>query len=125
MTKITINSDCGNSSKKEFLKKINIAFAQADSDFLIESVTDDIVWEMVGDKTIEGKEDFAAVLEEMKEKAASELLVEQILTHGREGAVNGVITASSGNKYAFSDFYKFRGAKGAKIKRLTSYVIKL
>ncbi len=31
----------------------------------------------------------------------------------------------TGKEYAFSEFYEFSGAKGAKIKSITSYVIEI
>ena len=123
MTKITVSADCGNAPKKEFLKEINIAFAKGNSDFLTESVTDKIVWNIVGDKKIEGKEKFTEELENMKTKKASELILDRILTHGKEGAVSGIMKMQNGKKYAFSDFYEFSGAKGAKVNSITSYVI--
>lgn len=123
MTKITVSADCGNAPKKEFLKEINIAFAKGNSGFLIDSVTDYIVWNIIGDKKIEGKEKFSEELEKMKKKKASELRLDRILTHGKEGAVSGIIEMQDGKKYAFSDFYEFSGAKGAKVKSIISYVI--
>lgn len=125
MTKITVSTDCGNSPKQEFLKAINIAFAKGKVDFLAENVTDEIVWHIVGDRTIEGKENFKEELETMKNESASELILKQILTHGKEGAANGIIKAHNGKSYAFSDFYEFNNAKSSKIKSITSYVIEI
>ncbi len=125
MTKITVSADCGNAPKKEFLKEINIAFAKGNSDFLTASVTDKIVWNIIGDKKIEGKEKFTEELEKMKMKKASELILDRILTHGKEGAVSGIMSMQNGKKYAFSDFYEFSGAKGAKVKSIISYVIEI
>ncbi|XCF06179.1 hypothetical protein ABI125_15850 [Tamlana crocina] len=65
MTKITTKPNCGNSPKQEFLKDINIAFAQGHSNLLIESAADDIVWEIVGDKTIKGIAHFTNELKTM------------------------------------------------------------
>ena len=59
----------------------------------------------------------------MKSEKVSELVLEQILSHGKEGAVNGIMKMQDGKKYAFSDLYVFQGAKGTKIKTMTSYVI--
>ncbi|SFS92308.1 hypothetical protein SAMN04487906_2122 [Zhouia amylolytica] len=125
MTKITVNPDCGNSPKMIFLKKFNIAFAKGSVDFLIESVTDTITWSIIGDKKIEGKEKFTEVLELMKTQLASELIVHQIVSHGKAGAVNGVLKMQNGKTYAFSDFYEFNSAKGLKIKSIASYVIQI
>lgn len=125
MTKITIGDDCGNAPKKKFLKEINIAFAKGNSDFLTESVTDEIVWNIIGDRKIEGKNRFKEELEKMKAEKATELILDRILTHGKEGAVRGVAKMQNGKKYAFSEFYQFSGAKGEKVKSITSYVIEL
>ena len=125
MTKIVSSPNCGNSPKMEFLKEFNIAFAKGNVEFITESVTDEIVWNIIGGKRIEGKEKFRKELEKMKSEKATELIIDQILSHGKEGATNGIIKMQNGKKYAFSDFYKFKGAKGAKIKSMTSYVIEI
>jgi len=125
MTKIISSPNCGNSPKMEFLKEFNIAFARGNVEFITESVTDNIVWNIIGDKTIEGKEKFTEELEKMKPRKVSELVLEQILSHGREGASNGIMKMQDGKKYAFSDFYKFKGAKGIKITQITSYIVKV
>ncbi|WP_318308286.1 nuclear transport factor 2-like protein [Flagellimonas crocea] len=109
----------------EFLKDFNIAFAKGNVNFITENVTDEIVWNVVGNKKIEGKEKFTEELEKMKSEKVSELVIDQILSHGKEGAANGIIKMQDGKKHAFSDFYKFKSAKGVKIKSITSYVIQI
>src|SRR5690606_28390223 len=116
MTKIVSSPNCGNSPKMEFLKEFNIAFAKGNIEYITESVADEINWNIIGNRKIEGKENFRKELEKMKSKKATELIIDQILSHGKEGAVNGIIKMQNGKKYAFSDFYKFQGAKGATIK---------
>ena len=125
MTKIISSPNCGNSPKMEFLKEFNIAFAKGIVEFIAESITDDIIWNIIGDKKIEGKEKFTEELEKMKSEKATELIIDQILSHGKEGSTNGIMKMKNGKKYAFSDFYKFKSAKGAKIKSITSYVIEI
>ena len=125
MTKIVSSPNCGNSPKMEFLKDFNIAFAKGNVELIFESVTDDIIWNIIGDKKIEGKDKFTQELEKMKMKKASELILDRILTHGKEGAVSGVIKMQNGKKYAFSDFYEFSCAKGGKVKSITSYIVKI
>ncbi|WP_303925204.1 nuclear transport factor 2 family protein [Draconibacterium sediminis] len=123
MTKIVSKPNCGNSPKMEFLKEFNIAFAKGNVEFITGNVTDEIVWNIIGNKKIEGKEKFTEELEKMKSEKVSELIIDQILSHGKEGAASGTIKMQNGKEYAFSDFYKFKGAKGAKIRSITSYVI--
>lgn len=125
MTKIISSPNCGNSPKMEFLKQFNIAFAEGHVAFLTENVTDDIVWNIIGDKKLEGIEAFTAELEKMQSVKASELKIDQILSHGKEGAANGMMIMENGKQYAFSDFYVFQSAKGEKIKAITSYCIKI
>lgn len=125
MTKIISKPNCGNSPKMEFIKEFNIAYANGDVEFINASVTEDIVLNIIGDKKIEGKENFIQELEKMQSQKIGELVIEQILSHGKEGAANGIIELSDGRKYAFADFYVFQGAKGKKIKTITSYIIGL
>lgn len=125
MTKIISSPNCGNSPKMEFLKEFNIAFAKGNVEFITESVTDEIVWNIIGNRKIEGKEKFTEELEKMKSEKATELIIDQILSHGKEGATNGIMKMQNGKKYAFSDFYKFHNTKGTIIKSITSYVIEI
>jgi len=104
MLKITSSPNCGNSPKMAFIKEFNIAFAKSDVEFLLESVTDDIVWNIIGDKSIIGKENFIDELNKMKSKKASELILDQILSHGKEGAANGVIKMQNGENMLFQIF---------------------
>ena len=125
MTKIVSSPNCGNSPKMEFLKEFNIAFAKGNLEFLTGSVTDEINWNIIGDKKIKGKDNFVEELQKMKSIKAVELTLYQILSHGKGGAANGMMKMQNGREYAFSDFYVFNGAKGAKIKSITSYLIEL
>lgn len=125
MTKISLKTDCGHSPKREFLKDFNVAFGKGNVKFLTENVTEDVIWDMIGDKTIEGKDDYSNAINKMKDKKVSELVIEKIVTHGKEGAVSGIMKMQNGKKYAFSDFYEFSGAKGAKVKSIISYVIEI
>lgn len=125
MENIKMDIDCDNSPKKKFLKQFNTAFANGNMAFLTEAVTDDIRWVMIGTKTIEGKDDFVAALERMKDDMVKEMIIDKIITHGKEGAANGVMKMENGKNYAFSDVYVFSSAKGTAIKTITSYVIEV
>ena len=61
----------------------------------------------------------------MKDNITSELVVLSIITHGAEGAVNGVITTAQGGSFAFCDVCRFTSAAGKKIKSMMSYTIDL
>jgi len=61
----------------------------------------------------------------MKSQELNELVLENILSREKEGATNRIIRVLNGKKYAFSDFYKFRSAKGAKVKAITTCLIEI
>jgi ketosteroid isomerase-like protein len=107
------------------LEKFNEAFANSDTGFLIENVTDSICWTVAGEKTVEGKEAFAAALKEMVQDEPMELSIHNIITHGKSAAVNGEMKSADGKRYGFCDVYKFSGFKNPKIREMTSYAVEL
>lgn len=117
--------DCGNAPKKNVLKELNVAFAKHEIEFILDWVTDDVVWEIVGDQLIHGKDDVEKVLLEMKDYEVQRLSIHNIITHGNTASLNGTLLLSDQQKIDFCDVYNFRGfGKKAKIKSITSYVIK-
>ncbi|MEO1253313.1 MAG: nuclear transport factor 2 family protein, partial [Bacteroidota bacterium] len=122
LTKITVTPDCGNAPRKEFLKNLNIAFATGDADFIIEHVSEDIKWNIYGDKHINGKEDFTKEMNIMKDYTADEVVIHSIITHGREAALNGEMKMGE-KTYAFCDVYRFTNTKNDMIKQMDSYVL--
>lgn len=125
MLNVTVNTSCKNSPKREFLKDWNIAFAKGNGTFVLDSVSDDVTWNRVGEKVTRGKEAFAKALEEIETAEATELILDKIVTHGKEGAVNGTMVMENGEHYAFCDVYEFTNTKGTTIKSIASYVIKI
>jgi limonene-1,2-epoxide hydrolase len=125
MTKNIIGEDCGNSPKNIFLQKFTIAFAKGDAKFILGSVTDDIRWNMVGEQLIQGKDNFAKALEQMKNDKAVELTIHHIATHGKSGAANGTTKLKNGKTRAYCDVYEFKDTKGSSVKEITSYMIEI
>ncbi|MBK6265153.1 nuclear transport factor 2 family protein [Marivirga sp. S37H4] len=124
--KITCKEDCENAPKKLLLKELNIAFGKGNVESILSQLTDDIIWEMVGDKVMQGKEEVAKELESMKEYTAVELNIDHIVTHGKTAACNGSFQMHSGDRYGFCDMYVFNNnSKTAKIKEMISYGIAL
>lgn len=113
--------------KGTFLQELNEAFANSDTDYIAEYVTDDIRWMIVGDRTVQGKEAFVEALKEMEGDEPMELTIHHIITHGRTASVDGVMKmpdgSGDGKAYAFCDVYTFSGFKNPKVKEMTSYVI--
>jgi hypothetical protein len=124
--KIICAEDCGNAPKKELLKEFNIAFAKNDISFIIENITDHVSWNIAGEPLIQGKDNFAETLKQMKKSKAIELHISNIITHGTTGAANGILIYENKKNYAFCHVYIFSSAaKNAKLKEITSYVIEV
>lgn len=124
MTKIKIKTDCGNSPKREFLKKFNLAFPDGDTDFIIQHISENIRWEMVGHKTLTGKDEILKELNEGKKSPMAEFELSTIITHGKEGSASGRFTLENGKTFVFCDVYKFKGTKSI-IEEMQSFVIEL
>jgi len=121
--KLNIQTDCGNAPKKELIRDLTIYFVSYEIEKAMEYMDDDVVWTLVGDGPIAGKEPFAEALKEMMDNKAKELTIYSIVTHGKEAAVNGEMTMEDGNIFGFADFYEFASAGSSKVKNIRSYVI--
>lgn len=125
MTRVTISEDCGNSPKNIFVQELTIAFAKGDSTFILNSVTDDIRWNIVGDILIEGKDHLAEALEQIKNNKATQLTILHIATHGKSGAADGKIKFKNGKTIGFCNVYEFSNSKGTSVREITSYEIEI
>jgi hypothetical protein len=125
MTKVITSEDCGNSPKNIFVQDVTIALAQGDRTFVLNSVTDNIRWNIVGENAMEGREDLAAELERTVQAKPAELVVDHVVTHGKAGAVNGTLKLKSGQVIAFCNVYEFTNAKAETIQQITSYKVKI
>ncbi|SHM35197.1 SnoaL-like domain-containing protein [Cyclobacterium lianum] len=108
-----------------FLKRLNEAFANSELEFILDAVTDDIQWTIVGDRVISGKEPFAKSLREMASPQPMKLEIRHMVTHGREAVVEGSMISPEGKNYSFCDIYSFNGFKDPKIKAMKSYVFEI
>lgn len=125
MPKITVHADLGPSPRKQFLQGWHVATAEGNMAFLAENVTDDITLQRVGTTTAQGK---PAVLEAIKARAReplTELIIHEIITHGREAAVNGELRYENGAVDAFCEIYVFKNTKANTLKAITAYVIRV
>ncbi|SEP99084.1 nuclear transport factor 2 family protein [Piscibacillus halophilus] len=115
--------------RQKFFEEFNQAFMTGDVDFILDSVTDDVRWEMVGDDMIVGKEALREALGGVKTNDTFKLTIYNTITHGTAASVNGVITFTTKEgehkKFGFCDVYRLSSHKSGKIKELTSYVVEM
>lgn len=121
--RVKINCDCSG-PKKEFLRDFNLAYGNGDTHFITESVSDDIIWEIFGDRTISGKEEFTSATKEMTKSETYEMEIHSIITHGKEAAVRGEMTMND-KTYAFCDIYEFTSAGGSTISKMFTFVVEV
>lgn len=123
--KIIVEEDCGNAPNKILLRDFKTAFVNKNLGTISNYVTDDVTWQIMGGKQLEGIDDFKKYLEEMDGTTITELELNHIITNGTSCAVEGVIRREGGMNDSFSEVYKLRGGKNPKIKKMTSYVVEL
>ena len=125
MVIVTVTADCGNSPKNHFIKDFLVAFAHEDNPKIVEMVSDDVVWDVVGHSTITGKEAFQKALDGIPSGQVKEFILDNVLTHGKLGAASGQIIFKNDAVYAFSDVYEFSSASGKEIKLIRSFNIEV
>lgn len=114
---------------KKFLTKLNRAFANSNSSYILEHVTDDIRWNIIGDQVIEGKDAFEKVIREMETEEAFTVEIDHIIIQENTAVVNGSITPASetgvDRVYAFCDIYHLNSTDKPLITEIISYVHEL
>lgn len=124
MVKVNVEPDCGNAPKKLFLRDFMIAVANSDTSFILDSVTDDATWDVVGKETVKGKSAIENLLKDLLSHSAKEMTIATILSHGNGGSVNGTTWFTDGTSEGFCHVGLFTShGKNAKLKEITSYII--
>ena len=118
--RIVPSAECGNSPKNTLLQDITVAFAERDADFLSDHLTDDVRWEIVGTRVVEGLAALMQALDETDD--VTQLTIEHVISHGRVGAVNGTVQ-HPGMANDFCDVFEFANVKAERVKTIRSYVI--
>ncbi|MGA8852851.1 MAG: nuclear transport factor 2 family protein [Christiangramia sp.] len=115
--------------KEELLRKLNDAFANCNTQFLANSVTNDILWKIVGEKTISGKKEFEESLEKMRLGGPMKITIEDITISDEKSVVEGMvefkIEPGKLRKYAFCDIYIFSETDERKFRELRTYVTQI
>ena len=118
MMKVIRSSGCGNSPKQKLVEDMSVALAGADVGIMASLAVPELVWLHIGKKPIEGQN---AVLSAIRKSGpATEVTIERVVSHGRAGTVNGIITRS-GKHTAFCHMFEFKNAKGTHVKSISTY----
>jgi len=120
MTRILKHADCGNSPKNQLVQDLTIAMARGDQERARALVTEGMEWVQIGRKPVVGVDAFCKAF--TRYGPASVLTIEHVVSHGRAGAVDGVVEFGK-KRRAFCHVYEFSNAAGSRVKALTSYSI--
>jgi hypothetical protein len=124
MTVIIRSTDCGNSPKNRFVEDLEVTFARRDTGFLLNRVADDIHWNIFGETSIRGKDALEQAIESIpQDREVTEITINHVVTHGKVGAVNGIIKRKNDRTYEFCSVYEFSNTKGTNVRDITSYII--
>lgn len=121
-TKVERSSDCGNSPKQKLLEDVSVALATGDTKTIEKLTLPELTWHQVGKAPVEGRD---AVFKQLsKAGAATELVIEKVVSHGRSGAVSGV-EVSKGKRKAFCHMFDFNNTKCTHVKSIATYAVAL
>lgn len=112
-------------NKEILIRNFNKAFEEKDTETILSMLTDTVVWTVIGDRTVTGKKDFKAFLEEMESPDGMKFEIFSIITHGNEVSCDGEIRIEGKGKYGFCDIYKLSGFKNPSISSMRSYIVKI
>jgi hypothetical protein len=123
MVKVISRDDCGNAPRKRVLLDWLTALASGDLDKVLGELSESIVWDIVGDRQVEGLDAARQyVLERMDGYPGKALRIDNIITHGTTAAANGTLVTKDGRSLAFCDVYTFtRASVTGKIRTITTY----
>ena len=126
MTEFTSIANCGNSPKMQLIEAFHRANAHVDKQTLLDMVTDDFQWDLIGSQSIYGKANFDSYLDALAEDMSiATYSLHTVLSHGRHGSANGEVQTVDGARMAFCDMIEFANAKGTQIKRIRRYLVPL
>lgn len=111
------------SRNRELVEQVNAAFTRGDVEGFLSCCADDVVWTMVGEKTMRGKQ---AIRGWMGSAPAEppQFTVDALIADGDFATAYGDMTMKEDGKavpYSYCDVYRFKGGRIAEMK---SFVIK-
>ena len=112
-------------NRKEIVQRINEGFAENNLEKVLSFCTDDLIWTMVGDTTVRGKDSIREWMASMAPQPPK-ITIRQTVADGDSVVSLGDMTmqekkGGSPVPYTFCDVYRFAGDK---VAQLTAFVIR-
>jgi ketosteroid isomerase-like protein len=110
---------------KATIAKVNDAFRQNNTEAFLAACTENVLWTMVGDSTVKGKDGIRKWMASMPGEAPK-FTIKQTVAEGDYVTCIGEMTMKDKDgrvgPYSFCDVYRFEGDK---IAELNAFVVKL
>jgi hypothetical protein len=116
------SKDCGNSPKNGLVEDLAVALATGDVDTVAKLTIDDAQWRIIGVGELRGRDAIVTALPRLVGRENTKLEITHVMSHGKAGAVNGIIERNGGIT-DFCDVFELANAKGTSVARITSYRI--
>ena len=112
-------------NRKEIVQRINEGFAENNLEKVLSFCTDDLIWTMVGDTTVRGKDSIREWMASM-DPQPPKIIIRQTVAEGDAVVSRGDMTMQERKggpaiPYTFCDVYRFAGDK---VAELTAFVIR-
>ena len=112
------------STRKDIVEKYIEGFRRSDHAEILSCLTDDVVWELHGYKTLQGKAAFDAEIENEGFEGSPTLTIDRLIEEGDSVAATGrgSVNKKGGErvKFVFCDVFTFTGEA---ISRLETYLV--
>jgi len=110
--------------RKTIVENINAAFAENNLEKVLSFCTEDLIWTMVGDKTVKGKDAIRQWIASMNPEPP-QLMIQQIIAEGDVVIARGDMIMKdskdeNAHTYSFCDIYRFAGDR---VVELIAFVI--
>lgn len=117
---LKIPQDCDNSPKRRNIKDFVIAFYKKDWQTIYDKLEEKFTFKIIGNRCIETKDDLVKYLN--CDLDIIELNIDNIISHGKYGACNGMVKCKR-EVIFFSYFFEFQSAGKNTIKVISEYII--
>ncbi len=127
MVNITVDKNCGNAPKIKLLKDFQIALVNGDLGTALNMLSEDVDIDIPGYAKYKGKKEVEVQLQKnLKRSPVTELIIENMLSHGKHCVGNGSLKFVNNDHIAFCCVYTFSShSKYAKLKKIKLYLKKL
>ncbi len=115
--KIEGSRDCGNSPKNRFVQDFTVAIETGE--MTQGAISESVEWEGVSKVPIVGADAFLDALKLRKNPEA--IMIERAISHGKVGALSGVVVQANGKTRRFAHMFEFTITKANCVARIRSY----